>query len=73
MVVLLVEAGGRAKIRSFTPLCFLAAGAELETTTAHKLIAPAGVKITQRVQFPDAEVRPAVLTFCPLPKPASAK
>ena len=72
-VVLLVEAGGRAKINSFTPLCFLEQGAELETISAHKLIAHERAKISQRMTIPGADVRPAVLTFCPLASPAKGE
>jgi hypothetical protein len=65
--VVLVEAGGRARIDSTTPVCFLKDNAGLETVTANNLIAEAKAAVSQRRPNPAGEVHPRVMTFCFLP------
>lgn len=62
-------AGGSAAINPFCFIAFVKQNGALNTSTASILIAETGAKTTLKQQ-PRTEVRPRVLTFCPLPKPA---
>lgn len=67
-VLLLVESGGSAEIASFAFIAFVKQNGRLTTSSVNILIAEPGAQITLK-QPPRTEVRPRVLTFCPLPKP----